>query len=509
MGRMAHARPSASVTRRFPILPVVSGALVIGVALLVVALILSRVEDEQHRGVPLRNTSPPQGDAPINTAFEGITTFRGNATRTYYGEGPVPLDPMIGWRVPSERMCSVSYVGIERSKWCGTGWTGQPNVLVGEDGTVEVREGAYDGMYHFFDGMTGLPIRSPLPTRDLAKGSATSDPDGFPLYYAGSRDGRFRIVAMDRKEPLVLWSVEGATSVDRPLRNDDWDGAGLVVDDVLFEGGENGWLYVIRLNRRYDELGLVRVAPKIVATVPGFDDELLRLLGDEEVSIEDSVAFDDGILYFANSGGLVQGWDVSDVLAGGSRLERVFRFWTGDDTDATIVIDDAGDLYVASEYQRFDDRSREVGQLMKLDPSRPNDPLVWSIDAREIGFEGAGGSWSTPALYGDLVFFTTAAGRVLAVERETGDIRWERRVGAPAIGSPVVVDGVLIQGDCGGDLWAWDVSEPDQDPVLLWKLHFNDCIESTPAVWRGWIYLGTRQGYLYGLTERTTAEAAP
>jgi outer membrane protein assembly factor BamB len=495
------------VTRRFPVLPVISGAVVIGVAVLVVAFILSRVEDEQHRGGPLRDPTPQAGAEPVNTVVDGLTTFRGNATRTYYGEGPVPLDPMIGWRTPSERMCSVSYVGIEASEWCGTGWTGQPNVVVGEDGTIEVREGAYDGMYHFLDGTTGLPIRSPLPTRDLAKGSATSDPDGFPLYYAGSRDGRFRIVATDRREPLVLWSIHGATSVERPLRNDDWDGAPLVVDDVLFEGGENGWLYVIRLHRGYDELRLVTVAPEVVATVPGFDDELLRVLGDAEVSIESSVALHEGILYFANSGGLVQGWDVSDVLAGGSRVERVFRFWTGDDTDATVVIDGAGDLYVASEYQRFGERSGEVGQLMKLDPSRPSDPLLWSIEAREIGFEGAGGSWSTPALYGELVFFTTAAGRVLAVERETGDIRWERRVGAPAIGSPVVVDGVLLQGDCGGDLWAWDVSVPDADPVLLWKLHFSDCIESTPAVWRGWIYFGTRQGYLYGLTERATVEA--
>lgn len=504
---MAHVSLRTPVTRRFPVLPVISGALVIGAAVLVVAFVLSRVEDEQHRGGPLRNPTPLEGPGPVNTTFEGLTTFRGNATRTYHGEGPVPLDPVIGWRTPSERMCSVSFVGIDASEWCGTGWTGQPNVVVGEDGTIEVREGAYDGMYHFLDGTTGLPVRPALPTRDLAKGSATSDPDGFPLYYAGSRDGRFRIVATDREEPLVLWSVDGATSVERPLRNDDWDGSALVVDDIVFEGGENGWLYVIRLNRGYDELGLVTVAPKIVATVPGFDDELLRSLGDAEVSIENSVALHEGILYFANSGGLVQGWDVSAVLAGGSRVKRVFRFWAGDDTDATIVIDGAGDLYVASEYQRFNERSAEVGQLMKLDPSRPSDPLLWSIDAREIGFEGAGGSWSTPALYGDLVFFTTAAGRVLAVERETGDIRWQRQVGAPAIGSPVVVDGVLIQGDCGGDLWAWDVSLPDADPVLLWKVHFNDCIESTPAVWRGWIYLGTRQGYLYGLTERETAEA--
>jgi outer membrane protein assembly factor BamB len=496
----------ARAPRRFPVLPVFSSALVIGAAVLAAALVISQVEEAQHRNGPLRNPSPAQGAEPIGEVA-GITTFRGNAARTYHGEGPVPLDPVIGWRTPTERMCSISFVGIERARWCGTGWTGQPNVLMGEDGAVEVREGAYDGMYHFLDGVTGLPVRAPLPTRDLAKGSATSDPDGFPLYYAGSRDGRFRIVALDRPDPVVLWSVDGATSVDRPLRNDDWDGAALVVDDVLFEGGENGWLYVVRLHRDYDDLGLVTVDPELVATVPGFDDELLRVLGDEEVSIENSVALHEGVLYFANSGGLVQGWDVSDVLAGGSGMERVFRFWTGDDTDATVVIDGAGALYVASEYQRGNDRSREVGQLMKLDPSRPDDPLVWSLDAREIGFEGAGGSWSTPAIYGDLVFFTTAAGRVLAVERESGDVRWERQIGAPSIGSPVVVDGVLIQGDCRGDLWAWDVSEPDADPVLLWRLHFNDCIESTPAVWRGWIYLGTRQGYLYGLTERSAVQA--
>jgi putative pyrroloquinoline-quinone binding quinoprotein len=495
--------------RRLPVLPLISSAVVIGIAVLVIAFILSRVEEEQHRGGPLRNPTPPKGSEPINTAFDGLTTFRGNATRSYYGEGPVPLDPAIGWRSPAQRMCSVSFVGIERSTWCGTGWTGQPNVLVGEGGAIEVREGAYDGMYHFLDGITGLAVRPPLATRDLAKGSATSDPDGFPLYYAGSRDGRFRVVALDRQEPLVLWSIQGATSVDRPLRNDDWDGAALVVDDVLFEGGENGWLYIVRLHRGFDELGLVTVKPEIVATVPAFDDDLLHALGDSEVSIENSVALHDGVLYLANSGGLVQGWDVSDVLAGGSRIERVFRFWTGDDTDASIVIDDAGDLYVASEYQRLGERSREVGQLMKLDPSRPGDPLRWSIDATEVGFEGAGGSWSTPAIYGDVVFFTTAAGRVLAVDRETGDVRWERQVGAPSIGSPVVVDGVLIQGDCRGDLWAWDVSDQDTDPVLLWKLHFNDCIESTPAVWRGWIYLGTRQGYLYGLTDREAVEAIP
>ena len=79
--------------------------------------------------------------------------------------------------------------------------------------------------------------------------------------------------------------------------------------------------------------------------MPGFDDELLAALPSSNVSIENSVAFRDGVAYFANSGGLVQGWDISRVLDGGRKARRVFRFWTGEDTDASVVIDEEGDLY--------------------------------------------------------------------------------------------------------------------------------------------------------------------
>ena len=150
------------------------------------------------------------------------------------------------------------------------------------------------------------------------------------------------MVALDRPEPETLWSIDAGTSVPRPLRNDDWDGAALVVGDHLLEGSENGWLYVIRLHRGYDRRGLVTVDPEVVATIPGFDDELLAALGDQEVSIENSVAFRKGIAYFANSGGLVQGWDLGDLLSGGDQVEQVFRFWVGDDVDASIVIDGRG-----------------------------------------------------------------------------------------------------------------------------------------------------------------------
>ena len=47
---------------------------------------------------------------------------------------------------------------------------------------------AFDGAIHFLDAETGEPILPKFQTGDLAKGSVTIDPDGFPLVYAGSRD---------------------------------------------------------------------------------------------------------------------------------------------------------------------------------------------------------------------------------------------------------------------------------------------------------------------------------
>lgn len=456
---------------------------------------------------PVGTPSPEPGAAaspgPINTAFPGITTFRGNATRTYYGRGPVPEDPVVLWRYPaSGSLCSLSSTGGETDEWCGTGWTGQPNVIVGGGGRIEVRVGAYDGHYHFLNGRTGEPVRPQLVTGDLAKGSATSDPDGYPLFYAGSRDNLFRIVALDRPQPEVLWSIDAQTSVPEPRWNNDWDGASLVIGDHLLVGGENSWFYVVKLNRGYDERGKVTVRPRIVARIPGFDDRLLADLRDNDVSIEGSVAFRDGVAYFANSGGLVQGWDISNLLVGGTRYRRVFRFWTGDDTDASVVIDEEGYLYVGSELQRLNARSAEVGQLMKLDPRNPRDPLVWSVPVTEQGADGLGGVWATPAVYGGMVYEATNFGDLLGVDRATGQVRWTIHLPGPTWSSPVAVDDVLLQGDCAGDLHAFDISRPRKPPKELWSVHLDGCIESTPSVFRGMIWVGTRGGGIYGIGDR-------
>ncbi|MGB5533347.1 MAG: hypothetical protein WBN71_09595, partial [Acidimicrobiia bacterium] len=73
--------------------------------------------------VPPESVGEPWGDVV------GLTMFRGNPTRTFYGSGPVPRSaPSVAWRFPDDAMCGQSPVGQENKVWCGSGWTGQPVV---------------------------------------------------------------------------------------------------------------------------------------------------------------------------------------------------------------------------------------------------------------------------------------------------------------------------------------------------------------------------------------------
>ncbi|MGH2668096.1 MAG: PQQ-binding-like beta-propeller repeat protein, partial [bacterium] len=132
------------------------------------------------------------------------------------------------------------------------------------------------------------------------------------------------------------------------------------------------------------------------------------------------------------------------------------------------------------------------------DPSRPKHPVVWSLPVPGEG--GDGGVWATPGLYRRAVFVTTNSGRLLAIDRNSGAVAWELELAAPLWSSPVVVDGVLIVGDCAGVLHAYELRAPLQGPPgQRWSVQLEGCIESTPAVWKGMVYLGTRGGAVYGI----------
>jgi len=463
--------------------------------------------------LPLR----PKGVVTPETVFEpwgsvnGLTMFRGNPTRTFFGTGPIPEStPDVLWTYPHHPMSGTSAVGREAKVWTGTGWTGQPVVYERADGITEMIFGAYDKNIHFVDVATGEALRPPYDMGDIVKGSVTLDPDGFPLLYTGSRDPRFRILALDGDEVREVWSLH-ANSVEG-IWNDDWDSNPVIVDDMLYQGGENSWWFAIKLNRGYDADGLVTVDPEVVYQTQAWSDELLTLLGRDQ-SVENSTAIFEQKAYFANSGGRIRGIDLSDIENGNA--ETFFDWWIGDDTDATISIDAEGFIYVVAhaDHEKNNNtaarRVREVGQLVKLDtsvevgdPLTSVTPIVWKVDIPAARGQDTG-AWATPALHPDgVIFVATDSGDLLAVDTDTGEIVWKDDIGVNAWSSPVIVDDRLViavncfAADSG--IRAYDLTDP-RSPVEMWTKSpaSNGCIESTPAIWNGVIYVGSRDGFMY------------
>ncbi|MFT5223213.1 MAG: outer membrane protein assembly factor BamB [Glaciecola sp.] len=455
---------------------------------------------------------------PWGTA-SGLLQFRGNPSHTWYGAGPVPFAPAVAWRHPERPMCVNEVTGhrevvttdpetgeetVEQEpiikRWCGTGWTGQPVVWERPDGVTEVIVGAFDGAVHFVDADTGQRTRPAFQTGFMIKGSVSIDPDGFPLLYTGSRDNYFRVIALDRDVPTELWRM---SPHPQGIWNNDWDGNASIVDGILYEGGEDSWLRAVELHRTTDADGLVQVDPQIVFEMQGWTQEQLDENGDRNVSIESSVAVDveRQRLWFSNSGGRVAALDISNIRDGVAPI--VFDFLVGDDVDSSIVLERDGTAIVAVEYERRTARSKRVGQLLKLDPERPEDPIVWSVAVPDDPRPGVayddGGIWSTPALYAGHLYVTTHPGDLLVVDASTGEVTMTERFGYHEWSSPVVVDDTLVVARCqGGALLAWSLQDPSA-PIALWSsdLPSGSCIESTPAVWKGSIYVGSRDGYLY------------
>lgn len=431
----------------------------------------------------------------------GVLAFRGNPTRTWYGTGPLPRVPGVLWKTGP--YCGLSTDGQGTRTWCGTGWTGQPVVRETTAGT-EVIFGAYDHAVHFLNAANGAAIRPPFATGDIIKGSVSLDPTGAPFLYFGSRDNYLRALHLGPDRATEVWRLSSITGDG--VWNNDWDANPLILGDYLLTGSENSWFYTIRLNRKGQGQAQT-LKPQVVSRIPGFTPELFRAIGDKMVSIETSPLVTGGTVYFANSGGLVQGYSIAKLIAGASRAAaQTFEYHAGDDTDATLIADAAGAIYVAVQDERRASPAKAAsGQLLKLDPGKPKAPLVWSL--RIPGRTGGkGGLWATPALAFGHLYVTTHVGGLLSVDAATGRVTSELPMPWHGWSSPVVIGRELLVPDCDGAISKFSLADPAR-PRLIWRWRVPGagCWESTPAVWNGVIYLGNRNGYFYALGESAPA----
>jgi hypothetical protein len=325
------------------------------------------------------------------------------------------------------------------------------------------------------DATTGEALFEPFVTGDLIKGSVSVDPDGYPLLYVGSRDDYFRIISFDGGELRELWEAVG-------LRR--------LTDHVERRLGR------LRAHRgRPAHRGAARTAsstwwsstaatapparspwPRAGVHTPGWDEDLLADFGARP----------------SPSRGRWPGGGTSSTSPtrpGWSRVgtwalwpewhprAHALRFWTGDDTDASVVIDDEGQLYVASQYEVGNERARQVGQLVKLDPRRSDDPLVWSVPVHD---DRPDGIWATPALPRRAGHRGHQRRPAPRVDRATGRVRWRKELPGPTWQSPVVVDDVLVQGDCRGFLHGFDLRDPLVEPPELWRVELAGASSRPP-----------------------------
>jgi eukaryotic-like serine/threonine-protein kinase len=140
--------------------------------------------------------------------------------------------------------------------------------------------------------------------------------------------------------------------------------------------------------------------------------------------------------------------------------------------------------------------------------NRQSGAVVWK-------FASGGRVAASPALVNNLVVAATLAGRVFAVNQSTGTLAWSFTTG-PALppntdfaggwdflaSSPVVVGNRVLIGGGDGVLYAVNAA----DGVIRWRARTGGRIRATPAVDSGLVVVGAWDGRVYAFDLTTGAE---
>ena len=461
------------------------------------------------------------GSPQTYSELEGVTTFRGNNFRT---------GPSYGTRDIKEKKLEIVWthdigaISAMNSYWPGAGWTGQPLLVHWSDDVknimninadmkakdlTEVIYPVFDGHVYFLDLETGKPTRSPINIGYTIKGTAMVDPRGYPLFYTGmglndngTSTTSFKYRIYDLINQKEIFSLPGSDSF--ALRT--WganDSSALLnrFTDTLFNCGENGLVYRIKLNTNFDVAqGKISIDPKITKY------RYKSSYGSSQ-GIENSPAFYRNLMYFADNGGNLQCVDVNT-------MEPVWIYNLGDDTDCTTTIDETEDgvfLYTANE---IDKRNKGAGSRTNCSIRKINaltGELIWQKDYSCIYQDYInGGALATPVIGKDdisnMVIFNIAltdslsSGTMVALDKKTGEEIWKRSLTAYSWSSPVDMkssDGktYVIFCDFKGDMHLMDpMTGKDLDVISV-----GGNVEASPSVYNDMAVVGTYAKKIYGV----------
>ncbi|MCL2392144.1 MAG: PQQ-binding-like beta-propeller repeat protein [Oscillospiraceae bacterium] len=467
----------------------------------------------------------------------GITTFRGNNFRNNASWGTVSvsqhrLEIRYQLNVGSlERRDTISCadagcnvagcaeVHQRTIRWQGIGWAGQPAIVTWDfeiqqmmnlhpdmrdrEGLVEVIQGALDGYIYFFELQTGRPTRPRMFFGETIKSGVTIDPRGYPLMYVGQGDQmrgeRFGFYIFSLLDGSELLYINGRD----PFSMRWWgafDGNPLVdsANDRLIVAGENGVVYSVALNTAFDRAAqTITIDPEISRH---------RHTGSRRLGTENSPAAFSHYLFFADNSGIITCLDLRT-------LEPVWVFDARDDTDASIVLDWEEDeqrlvLYTGTQV----DLQGSGGSAFIRKLNAANGEVLWEYSIRcyfNPNFNG--GVTATPVVgqhdIADLVIFWVAqvvgrggGGALIAFDRQSGEIVWERILPAFGWSSPVAVytdsgQSFLIVSDSVGDMRL--IRGTTGETLHTIRLGAN--IEASPAVFGNFLVVGTRGQRIFGI----------
>lgn len=500
-------------------------------------------------GETLSEDTPFARDYEINfpnaseyTSLVGVTTFRGNNWRNSPAHGSVSINPnsVTLKTVWTGRTGALKRNNSDRT-WSGSGWTGQPLLVQWphdikqnmnmrdwakeKNMLVEVIYPTMDGNVYFYDLETGQETRDPLVIGMPFKGTGSVDPRGYPLLYIGSGDEYDNDAQKSRA--MIYSLIDGTKLYEFGKQGEDsfaqrefyaYDSAPLIdaTNDLLIWPGENGVLYTMRLNTRYDaSAGTISVNPSEIVkkryetpySSNKIDQETIPWLG-----YEGSAVIWNGCIYLSSNDGLFQCIDLGT-------METKWIADTKDDTNGSPVLDVISDteayLYVGTSLH-FTQKSDGTGKTplfrinaMTGEVIRDYPLTVHTVSGVSGGIQATVALGRTGTNVEELVFIPYARtpdkenGLLIAFDKDTLEKKWEFPMENYTWSSPVLVysetarpQGYLLIADSKGYIYLLNAL----DGTLLTSIRPSESnFEASPAVFNNWIVIGSRGQEVFGI----------